>query len=1075
MKRKAKTLQRRLRAMVLVLLLGVSLCLSMTTPASAKIYIATRDQGFIEWVGRDPEEVYNQPKPRDLAEANCYTSGSIGSAESTGIMGGVWEEGDIADPIQQTVTYQEGIKNVTEAVTDDVKWVLKDGVLTLSGTGPTAMGLNRLFEGNEYIETVVIEEGITDMPGLCYFQNIPNLKTIIFMDAGTNYNQVAYNCPNLKTIIVGTNLKNSIFIGGVTMDFDKTIMLSKNVASYSTSEYAQGITVRDDCNVYTHKTTSGVFITNGVISDTSGANAVNAKAFFKNNTVVPYGQILAKAQAALADVPVSVLAKLPAELFAEVKEPVQPAEPVAPEETDPETVTGTEDFTNSESHLRTSHSENNYVDISVSGNTLTVSGRLVANGLTKIKVSCGSSKTVNVSSGELFTAGLSLTHSGKKAVNVYTYQGSSAGKGLTCNRIYIEKTSGGYRVMPSLVQENNTAFEASYIDPSSTLTGDIPASVAAKSNEIVGSETDDYAKVFLLHKWVAENIYYDYDALYGRSERITDSAGVLEVSRSVCEGYSRLLKDLILAQGIPAMYCLNDSTDGSYATNTCCGEAHAHVEAYVNGRWITMDPAWDSNNEYRGGSYTAQAPNGYYYFDISSEAFALDHKITARGNKYYVTDESGFGIRPSDGTLVAYEGKGGDIVLPGNITSIQAWAFQDCTGITSVVIPAGVTSIGYEAFKGCTNLKSVTIPDRVTTIGDGAFSGCTSLKSANIPASVTAIGDSLFNGCKSLESIVLPRNTTSIGDWAFYGCASLKSVTIPDSVTSIGLVAFSGCTGLKSVTIPGNVRMDTMTQSIFYGCTGLQHVTISDGVTYIPACTFENCKSLTDVTIPASVTAIGIDAFLGCKQLTAVYGVAGSYAEDWAEQNGLTFVDGEKPEDEEDEALEGLTVSDWAQESVLAAMEAGIVPDTLPANYTRAINRANFCALAVSLYETMTGSEITGRSEFTDTSDVNVQKMACLGVVNGYGGGVFGPDHTITREQAAAILSRLAEAMGVELTGTGTPFADTAGSWALESIAKVYGAGIMQGYSGATFGGKNSYTIQQSVVTMLRLMSCMGE
>jgi len=171
------------------------------------------------------------------------------------------------------------------------------------------------------------------------------------------------------------------------------------------------------------------------------------------------------------------------------------------------------------------------------------------------------------------------------------------------------------------------------IEPAEVLAAaNVPDSVAAKSCEIVGNESDDYTKVFLLHKWVAENIYYDYDALSGRSERITNSAGVLENRRSVCAGYSSLLRDLILAQGIPAIYSSNCARpSGSYALSEAACEDHAHTEAYVDGRWITMDATWDSNNEYRNGNYITEAPTGWYYFDISSEAFAMDHKIESRG------------------------------------------------------------------------------------------------------------------------------------------------------------------------------------------------------------------------------------------------------------------------------------------------------------------------------------------------------------------------------------------------------------------------------------------------------------
>ena len=87
----------------------------------------------------------------------------------------------------------------------------------------------------------------------------------------------------------------------------------------------------------------------------------------------------------------------------------------------------------------------------------------------------------------------------------------------------------------------------------------------------------------------------------------------------------------------------------------------------------------------------------------------------------------------------------------------------------------------------------------------------------------------------------------------------------------------------------------------------------------------------------------------------------------------------------------GDTPSSWAVENVNTAVEAGIVPETLQSAYTQATTRAEFCALAVELYETVMGMEITERATFSDTTDVNVEKMAGLSVVNGVGDGKFDP------------------------------------------------------------------------------------
>jgi len=173
------------------------------------------------------------------------------------------------------------------------------------------------------------------------------------------------------------------------------------------------------------------------------------------------------------------------------------------------------------------------------------------------------------------------------------------------------------------------------------------------------------------------------------------------------------------------------------------------------------------------------------------------------------------------------------------VTSIGDYAFEGCSGLTSVTFEAGsqLESIGGGAFEGCSGLTSVyyqgdlarwcegfeggyslmkycenlyingelvqgdlVIPAGVTSIGYEAFSGCSGLTSVEIPASVTSIGVGAFSRCSGLSSVEIPAGVTSIGIEAFYECSGLSSVEIPAGVTSIGYGAFRECSGLTSVT-----------------------------------------------------------------------------------------------------------------------------------------------------------------------------------------------------------------------------------------------------------------------------------
>ena len=165
------------------------------------------------------------------------------------------------------------------------------------------------------------------------------------------------------------------------------------------------------------------------------------------------------------------------------------------------------------------------------------------------------------------------------------------------------------------------------------------------------------------------------------------------------------------------------------------------------------------------------------------------------------------------------------IVIEDGVTNIGNYAFDCCTGLTSITIPDSVTSIGDYALQSCTNLTSITIPDSVTSIGAHAFSNCYKLISITLPSSITSIGEWLFAGCGDLTSITIPDSVTSIGDYAFYYCYQLTSITLSSNITRIGNDAFGCCSNLISITIPDSVT--SIGNSAFDNCSSLKTISLS--------------------------------------------------------------------------------------------------------------------------------------------------------------------------------------------------------------------------------------------------------
>lgn len=171
-------------------------------------------------------------------------------------------------------------------------------------------------------------------------------------------------------------------------------------------------------------------------------------------------------------------------------------------------------------------------------------------------------------------------------------------------------------------------------------------------------------------------------------------------------------------------------------------------------------------------------------------------------------------------------------------------------------------------------------------------------------------------------------------------------------------------------------------------------------------------------------------------------------------------------------------ISSWAKADAEKAVAYGFVPEELLESGTKAITRQEFCGLVMGMLEKRLGatsSELTSglpAVSFTDTVDPDVLAAGMLGIVNGYGDGTFGPQNSITRQEAAAILNRTASVMGITAGSSDiSAFTDCVGlgDWAKEAISGCKGLGVMNGTSSTTFSPYGSYSREQSIVTMVRL------
>lgn len=466
--------------------------------------------------------------------------------------------------------------------------------------------------------------------------------------------------------------------------------------------------------------------------------------------------------------------------------------------------------------FHTSYNSANDIVFTIKGDKLTVEGCLMYENLESIWVRVEGDtmidKMVSAKNGKKFSCTLSLRKClGRSDLCVYALKtGASSYWGYVWKNLYINTDGkGNYWIEQNgEAFSNNSAIESAWLNPAECLNKNVADEIKDLAKSILGNETNDYSKAYKLYDWVIRNIYFDYDYYYGRSSVLyLDPVDIAKNRRTNCAGYAYILAALYDAAGLPNTvvntYSLGISTTGVYDVNLNRVSAnHAHNEVFVDGRWVVVDPTWDTQNKYDCGGFITISPNGHLYFDISAQMLAVNHYIIER------------------------------------------------------------------------------------------------------------------------------------------------------------------------------------------------------------------------------------------KQ---------SSAED--------------------------TPSSWAQSEISRSLKLGIIPASLQGGYRKNITRGEFCALAVAMYEKAGGEKIKKLATFSDSNDINVRKMGAVGVLQGVGGNKADPNGTLTREQAATMLARLADALGKPLKSQKLTYSDKndIAYWAYSSVGMVSGSGIMNGVGDSRFSPKGSYTREQSIATMLRL------
>ena len=171
----------------------------------------------------------------------------------------------------------------------------------------------------------------------------------------------------------------------------------------------------------------------------------------------------------------------------------------------------------------------------------------------------------------------------------------------------------------------------------------------------------------------------------------------------------------------------------------------------------------------------------------------------------------------------------------------------------------------------------------------------------------------------------------------------------------------------------------------------------------------------------------------------------------------------------EDTGFSDVDAGAWYAEAVMYCREHGLMSG-IGNNQFAPESSLTRAQLAAVLYRIAGSPAVTGTDSFTDTVDRAWYSSAVLwasrqGLVSGYGGGLFGPNDPVTREQMTAIFWRYAgsPAAGSAALSDG----GAASSYALSAINWAVSNGIVAPISGTTFAPRDNATRAQVAAALM--------
>jgi len=167
----------------------------------------------------------------------------------------------------------------------------------------------------------------------------------------------------------------------------------------------------------------------------------------------------------------------------------------------------------------------------------------------------------------------------------------------------------------------------------------------------------------------------------------------------------------------------------------------------------------------------------------------------------------------------------------------------------------------------------------------------------------------------------------------------------------------------------------------------------------------------------------------------------------------------------------------WASESILDSYLNGWVNGASATSFEpdASLTRAQAAVILTRALGLSGGSG----ADFDDTTDhwarAEILTARQYGLINGIGDNLFDPDAPITREQMAVLLNNLKDYLTSAVSGSSAHYTDVSeedNAWSIDAIEAMSALGILTGFPDGSFLPQESLTRAEMTVLMKRFMDC---